>query len=161
MFQEPKKWKKTDAMLKRPSGMNREVYALLYSDNKDSRSSSLIATDTGCGYRQPKARLGRKHVRPWKWMPFTNPARTVGRPWCSSLLWFLNPHSPLPTYNPSSPTSLPSSLHTSMPPSLLGWSGDEPLAKSSWRRKRVPLQPLQQASWHSHIHERGIHCMYK
>lgn len=40
-------------------------------------SSSLIPTDSGSGYRQPKARLGRKHVRPWKWMPFTNSAREV------------------------------------------------------------------------------------
>lgn len=34
--QEPKKMKKTEPMMKRPTGMNREVYALLYSDNKDS-----------------------------------------------------------------------------------------------------------------------------
>ena len=64
--------------VRRPTGMNREVYALLYSDNKDRPSSpSLIPTDVGSGYRQPKARLGRKHVRPWKWMNFTNEARTV------------------------------------------------------------------------------------
>ena len=25
-----------------------------------------------------KAKLGRRHVRPWKWVPFTNPARTDG-----------------------------------------------------------------------------------
>lgn len=73
---EPRKMKKTESMMKRPTGMNREVYALLYSDSKDSNASSLIPTDTGCGYRQPRARLGRKQVRPWKWMPFTNPART-------------------------------------------------------------------------------------
>ena len=60
--------------------MNREVYALLYSDNKDRSSSpSLVPTDVGTGYRQPKARLGRKHVRPWKWMTFTNDARAVGQ----------------------------------------------------------------------------------
>ena len=35
-IQEPKKMKKTESMMKRPSGMNREVYALLYSDSKDS-----------------------------------------------------------------------------------------------------------------------------
>lgn len=75
---EPKKIKKTEPMMKRPTGMNREVYALLYSDNKDSSATSLMPTDTGCGYRQPKARLGRKHVRSWKWMPFTNPARQDG-----------------------------------------------------------------------------------
>ncbi|KAL5487368.1 hypothetical protein EMCRGX_G019960 [Ephydatia muelleri] len=75
---EPKKFKKTEQMMKRPTGMNREVYALLYSDNKDSNATSLIPTDTGCGYRQPKARLGRKQVRSWKWIPFTNPARQDG-----------------------------------------------------------------------------------
>ena len=25
-----------------------------------------------------KAKLGRRHVRAWKWVPFTNPARTDG-----------------------------------------------------------------------------------
>lgn len=25
-----------------------------------------------------KAKLGRRHVRPWKWVPFINPARTDG-----------------------------------------------------------------------------------
>lgn len=25
-----------------------------------------------------KAKLGRRHVRPWKWVPFVNPARTDG-----------------------------------------------------------------------------------
>jgi DNA methyltransferase 1-associated protein 1 len=77
-MQEPKKMRRTESMMKRPSGMNREVYALLYSDSKDSSASSLIPTDTGCGYRQPRARLGRKQVRPWKWMAFTNPARSDG-----------------------------------------------------------------------------------
>ena len=114
--QEPKRQRKLEPVMKRPTGMNREVYALLYSDKNDayviklylsyhgdealmlllhthpsppphthtthsslthSNSPSLIPTDTGCGYRQPKARLGRKHVRPWKWMSFTNPARQV------------------------------------------------------------------------------------
>ena len=52
---------------------------MLYSGLLPSNASSLIPTDTGCGYRQPRARLGRKQVRPWKWMPFTNPARGVSR----------------------------------------------------------------------------------
>lgn len=34
-------------------------------------------TDVEQGYKQTKAKLGLKHVRPWKWMPFTNPARKV------------------------------------------------------------------------------------
>ena len=37
----------------------------------------LIQTDSNQGYKQLKAKLGRNHVRPWKWMAFTNPARKV------------------------------------------------------------------------------------
>ena len=32
----------------------------------------------GQGYKSVKAKLGMKRVRPWKWMPFTNPARKDG-----------------------------------------------------------------------------------
>ena len=45
-----------------------------------SDASSILPTDTGMGYRQPKARLGRSKVRRWKWVPFQNPARTVSTP---------------------------------------------------------------------------------
>lgn len=61
---------------KRPEGMHRELYALLYSDNKDA--PPILPTDTGQGYKQMKAKLGMKRVRAWKWMPFTNPARKDG-----------------------------------------------------------------------------------
>ncbi|XP_053687754.1 DNA methyltransferase 1-associated protein 1 [Sabethes cyaneus] len=60
--------------VKRPEGMHREVFALLYNDNKDA--SPLLPTDTGTGYKQAKARLGMKKVRRWEWAPFMNPART-------------------------------------------------------------------------------------
>lgn len=59
--------------MKRPEGMHREVFALLYNDNKDA--PPLLPTDTGLGYKQNKARLGMKKVRKWEWAPFTNPAR--------------------------------------------------------------------------------------
>ncbi|KAL1128959.1 hypothetical protein AAG570_013493 [Ranatra chinensis] len=62
--------------IKRPEGMAREVFALLYNDNKDA--PPLFPTDTGQGYKPLKAKLGMKSVRPWKWMPFTNPARKDG-----------------------------------------------------------------------------------
>ncbi|XP_077869668.1 DNA methyltransferase 1-associated protein 1-like, partial [Saccoglossus kowalevskii] len=65
-----------DSTFKRPEGMHREVYALLYSDNKDA--PPLIPSDTSQGYKQMKAKLGRSKVRPWKWMPFTNSARKDG-----------------------------------------------------------------------------------
>lgn len=38
----------------------------------------LLPSDTTQGYRTVKAKLGCKKVRPWKWMPFTNPARKDG-----------------------------------------------------------------------------------
>uniref|UniRef100_A0A672YX95 DNA methyltransferase 1-associated protein 1 n=1 Tax=Sphaeramia orbicularis TaxID=375764 RepID=A0A672YX95_9TELE len=112
-----KKTKKATETLtfKRPEGMHREVYALLYSDKKygirlcviqgcylynhltDSEGTleqsdnednfscepsrdapPLLPSDTTQGYRTVKAKLGCKKVRPWKWMPFTNPARRDG-----------------------------------------------------------------------------------
>ncbi|GIY88461.1 DNA methyltransferase 1-associated protein 1 [Caerostris darwini] len=71
-----KKKKLSEATFKRPEGMHRELYALLYSDNKDK--PPMFITDSGQGYKQNKAKLGLKRVRPWKWMPFTNPARKDG-----------------------------------------------------------------------------------
>lgn len=61
---------------KRPEGMHREVFALLYNDNKDA--PPLLPTDTVSGYKKTKARLGMKKVRHWEWAPFINPARTDG-----------------------------------------------------------------------------------
>ena len=41
-------------------------------------SPPLAPSDSSQGYKQMKAKLGRKHVRAWKWTPFTNPAREDG-----------------------------------------------------------------------------------
>lgn len=77
----PRKLRRSgDASVKRPEGMHRELYALLYSDSRDS--PPLNSTDSSCGYKQMKAKLGRRHVRSWKWVPFTNPARTDGAMLC-------------------------------------------------------------------------------
>ncbi|KAK3856193.1 hypothetical protein Pcinc_037466 [Petrolisthes cinctipes] len=71
------KKKKEKEVMRRPEGMHRELYALLYSDsNKDL--PPLLPTDNVQGYKSVKAKLGMKQVRPWKWMSFTNPARTDG-----------------------------------------------------------------------------------
>nr|XP_021201341.2 DNA methyltransferase 1-associated protein 1 [Helicoverpa armigera] len=64
----------TAKAVKRPEGMHREVFALLYNDNKDL--PPLLPTDTGKAYKQTKAKLGMRKVRKWVWAPFTNPART-------------------------------------------------------------------------------------
>ncbi|KAJ8672349.1 hypothetical protein QAD02_003608 [Eretmocerus hayati] len=58
---------------KRPEGMHREVFALLCKDNHDV--PPMFPSNTNKGYKQVKAKLGMKRVRPWKWTPFINPAR--------------------------------------------------------------------------------------
>ncbi|XP_033101299.1 DNA methyltransferase 1-associated protein 1-like [Anneissia japonica] len=74
--QKKKPKKTTEPVFKRPEGMHRELYALLYSDKNDP--PPLIPSDSNTGYKQVKAKLGIKKVRPWKFMPFTNPARKDG-----------------------------------------------------------------------------------
>ncbi len=65
---------------RRPEGMARELYNLLYNDNKDA--PPIIPSDSASpadkGYKQLRAKLGMRKVRPWKWMAFTNPARRDG-----------------------------------------------------------------------------------
>ncbi|XP_025197117.1 DNA methyltransferase 1-associated protein 1 [Melanaphis sacchari] len=63
---------------RRPEGMAREVFALLYNDKKDV--PPVIETETGPTYKLQKARLGMRRVRPWVWAPFINPARADGVP---------------------------------------------------------------------------------
>jgi len=71
--------KKDSGVFQRPEGMHRELYNLLYSENKEL-PCPLIQTDTSkdLGYKQMRAKLGMRKVRPWKWMAFTNPARKDG-----------------------------------------------------------------------------------
>ncbi|KAK3091085.1 hypothetical protein FSP39_017018 [Pinctada imbricata] len=71
-----KSTRKSDVSFKRPEGMHRELWGLLWTDNKDA--PPIIPTDTNQGYKQMKAKIGSSKVRPWKWMPFTNPARKDG-----------------------------------------------------------------------------------
>jgi len=85
LFNENKKKKSKksgDVNFKRPEGMHRELWGLLWTDNRyrqDRDAPPLIPTDTNmAGYKQMKAKIGRSKVRPWKWMPFTNPARKDG-----------------------------------------------------------------------------------
>lgn len=61
---------------KRPEGMHREVFALLYNDNKDAPPLFPSDTISGKEYKQTKIKLGMRKPRKWSWMPFTNPART-------------------------------------------------------------------------------------
>merc|ERR1719189_3155487 len=77
---EKKKLKKVATQVfQRPEGMHRELFNLLYSENKEL-PCPLIPTDSSRdqGYKQMRAKLGMRKVRPWKWMAFTNPARKDG-----------------------------------------------------------------------------------
>jgi len=71
--------KKPTGTFTRPEGMHRELYNLLYSENKEL-PCPIIPTDSSKdhGYKQMRAKLGMRKVRPWKWMAFTNPARKDG-----------------------------------------------------------------------------------
>lgn len=73
-----KKVRKADnGTFKRPEGMARELWGLLWTDNNRD-PAPIFPTDSNLGYKQPKAKIGSSKVRPWKWMPFTNPARKDG-----------------------------------------------------------------------------------
>jgi hypothetical protein len=41
-------------------------------------SLKILLKLPGQGYKQLKAKLGMRRVRPWRWVPFTNPARSDG-----------------------------------------------------------------------------------
>ena len=53
--------------------------AFYFSQILKSTFWSFALSDTAIGkdksYKQMKAKLGMRKVRPWKWMPFKNPAR--------------------------------------------------------------------------------------
>nr|CAG4648677.1 EOG090X076S [Polyphemus pediculus] len=70
------KYKPKNEIVRKPEGMPRELFNLLVNDNKDT--PPIFPTDTGKGYKQVKAQLGVRKVRPWSWMAFTNPARKDG-----------------------------------------------------------------------------------
>lgn len=57
-----------------------ECYFNLYARD----APPVIPTTAQHGYKQMKAKIGQSRVRPWKWMPFTNPARKVS---CLVVLW--------------------------------------------------------------------------
>ncbi|XP_040570054.1 DNA methyltransferase 1-associated protein 1 [Lepeophtheirus salmonis] len=83
-----KKKKREDGALggevkRRPEGMARELYNLLYGGSDSKDAPPLIPTDTlnggpDIGYKRLKAKLGLRKVRPWIWMKFVNPARNDG-----------------------------------------------------------------------------------
>lgn len=73
-----KKVKKPDHVtFKKPEGMHRELWGLLWTDNARD-PPPIFPSDSNQGYKQLKAKIGSSRVRPWKWMPFTNPARKDG-----------------------------------------------------------------------------------
>jgi hypothetical protein len=59
--------------VKRPQGVNREVWSLIYKDDREQ--SQLMPSEEPKSYKHPKARL-RHGVRRWHWCPFNHPARS-------------------------------------------------------------------------------------
>jgi len=72
---EKEKVKKIKQKFVRPKGMSREVFALHFNDSK---YDPPVMTSLMPEYHTAKAKLNCKKVRPWKWTPFTNPARVDG-----------------------------------------------------------------------------------
>jgi len=59
---------------KKPPGMSRELYSLLWTDNDDQATMIPVLPD----YQTAKAVLSNKKVKPWEWQAFTSPARSDG-----------------------------------------------------------------------------------
>lgn len=73
----PKRKSNAKPLVKKPEGLSREVWGLLYSDSRDP--PPIVPTDNAAaGYKQAKIKLGVQRVRPWRWTPFVNPARKDG-----------------------------------------------------------------------------------
>lgn len=72
--------KKEKEGMRRPEGMHRELFALLYSTDGTKELPPLLQSDTlpQQGYKSTKARLGMRRVRPWALLGFCNPARKDG-----------------------------------------------------------------------------------
>lgn len=71
-----KKYPTNTKVFRRPEGMHREVFALLYNDNKDAPPLFPSDTISSKEYKQTKVKLGMRKPRKWSWMSFTNPARS-------------------------------------------------------------------------------------
>ncbi|KAK2724387.1 DNA methyltransferase 1-associated protein 1-like [Artemia franciscana] len=77
IFGKPKKVVKKYESIKKPEGMARELFNLILNDVNAAETTPLFPTEpVHQGYRHPKAKLGIRKVRAWKWMGFTNPGRT-------------------------------------------------------------------------------------
>ncbi|CAI4230911.1 unnamed protein product [Auanema sp. JU1783] len=64
--------KQDSSSFKKPEGMHRELFNLL----KSSDLQSIMPTEIKKGYRNPKAQIGLRAVRKYKWVPFINEARS-------------------------------------------------------------------------------------
>ncbi|GMT02484.1 hypothetical protein PENTCL1PPCAC_24658, partial [Pristionchus entomophagus] len=64
---------------KRPSNMKRELYNILVTQNREGKDiSSMMPSNVHDMYKNPKANMGKRRVRKYQWVPFTNQARSDG-----------------------------------------------------------------------------------
>ncbi|VDK17809.1 unnamed protein product [Anisakis simplex] len=62
--------------------MHRELFNLLAQDSEKNLAALIPTTTKNLGYRNQKARIGMRQVRPWVWKAFENAARTDGLQLC-------------------------------------------------------------------------------
>ncbi|VDK18179.1 unnamed protein product [Anisakis simplex] len=77
-----KRTSRPDGHFKRPEGMHRELFNLLAQDSEKNLAALIPTTTKNLGYRNQKARIGMRQVRPWVWKAFENAARTDGLQLC-------------------------------------------------------------------------------
>ncbi|GMT29331.1 hypothetical protein PFISCL1PPCAC_20628, partial [Pristionchus fissidentatus] len=64
---------------KRPSNMKRELYNILVTQQREGKDiQSMMPSNVHDMYKNPKANMGKRHVRKYHWVPFTNEARSDG-----------------------------------------------------------------------------------
>jgi len=78
-FRERKRLKRAIEPIKRPTGINREVWGLIRKD--DMEQPPIIPTEEPQIYKHPKAKF-RNKVRKWRWIPFKNSARSDNAEFC-------------------------------------------------------------------------------
>ena len=78
----PPKSAKATTRAAKPAGMARELYNLIKTDETTQQQlQSIIPTVSPTklyGFHTPKAQLGRRAARNWRWRPFVNQARIDG-----------------------------------------------------------------------------------
>ncbi|GMR55743.1 hypothetical protein PMAYCL1PPCAC_25938 [Pristionchus mayeri] len=67
------------ALQKKPANMKRELYNILVTQQREGKDiSSMIPSNVHDMYKNPKANMGKRKVRKYHWVPFSNQGRADG-----------------------------------------------------------------------------------